>query len=410
MGGQDHPGAHAPVTRRGLCAALCASALAGLAGCGGAGRPAGSSPRLATVSDGAPRTRRVTLAMAGDVLVHPGVWMSGERPDGTRCYDHLFARVRPALEAADIAIVNQETVLGTPDMGYSGYPSFSSPQEFGDAEAAAGVDVALSATNHALDRGYAGIEATAGFWRERHPEVACAGIATSREGLDAFPVLERDGVRVAILNYTASTNGIPLPADAPWCVSLLDGERVAADVARARSQGADAVVACPHWGTEYRSEPTSEQRGQADLFLELGVDVVIGTHPHVLEPVEVLERADGHRTVVFWSLGNLVSYQARKDAMVGGLAGVTLERGGGGLRVAAASLTPLVTHIAPGTAFTTYPISEYTEELAADNAIRRSDGAGDFSLAWCHDLCSRVLGPGYDAARGVLDVDPGPLR
>ena len=401
--------AGSPVSRRAFIAALglgagaCCLSLA--TGCS-SGEPSGSSAAssLAVISDSEAAPRRLTLAMVGDVLVHPGVWKGGVRSDGTRNYDHIYAPLKPVFEAADIAMVNQETILGGDELGLSGYPSFCSPQEFGDAEVAAGIDVALAATNHALDKGYAGIEAELEYWRENHPDMVCCGIATSQEEYDAVPIVERNGIKAAILNYTESTNGIPIPSSAPWCVRMLERDKVAADVALAREQGADVVVVCPHWGIEYRYEPTDGQRDWAGFFLEQGVDAVIGTHPHVIEPLELLEDGSGHRMPVFWSLGNFTSWQARKDTMVGGLAQLTFEKGGGAVSVASAALTPVISHLSASTAMATYAISDYTEELAAQNGIRRTSGCADFTLAWCQDFCAQVLGEGYDREKGVFTL------
>ena len=344
--------------------------------------------------------------MVGDVLVHPGVWMSGERSDGTRNYDHIYAQLAQTFTTTDIAIVNQETILGGTELGLSGYPMFCSPQEFGDAEAAVGVDVACAATNHALDKGFEGIQAELSFWAEHHPDITCMGIFDSRERSATIPIVERGGIKVAILNYTESTNGIPIPASAPWCVAMLDRDRVASDVSAAREQGADIVIVCPHWGVEYQYQPNEAQRSWADYFLSLGVDAVIGTHPHVLEPLELLAGADGHTMPVFWSLGNYVSWQARKDTMVGGLAELAFERvaDGSGVRVTSATLTPVITHLAMDPSMAVYPITAYTEELAQANRIRVQSGAGDFTLEWCHNHCAEVLGEGYDRASGVFTL------
>ena len=159
-------------------------------------------------------------------------------------------------------------------------------------------------------------------------------------------------------------------------------------------------MVCPHWGTEYAAGPDEGQRRWAERFVELGADVILGCHPHVLQPVEELAVPDGRAVPVFWSLGNFVSGQARKDTMVGGLAQVTLAFEGDERRVASWQLTPLVTHRASGTDYTTYPLADYTEELAAANGIRGFDGCADFSRAWCVDFCSERLGEGFDPATG----------
>lgn len=357
-----------------------------------------SSHATAIVSDAtAPQDQEVTirLAMVGDVLVHRPVWESGQQADGTYQYDHLFVQVAPDIQAADVALVNQETVLGGTELGLSSYPTFNSPQEVGDAEAAAGFDVICKATNHTVDKGTAGIGNELAFWRERHPGVAVVGAADSQETYDTIYVYEKDGFKVAILNYAYGTNGIPLPADNPWAVHLLDENAIRADVARAQEL-ADLVVVSPHWGTEYVAGPDAMQQQYADLFCELGVDVVIGTHPHCLGPVEVRTRADGHQTLIYYSLGNFVSAQNQQElTAVGGLAEVTLVKDAEGARVADYELWPTVTHMAAGTSYTTYKLADYTDELAAQNR------AG-ITRQGCEDLCASVLGSSYDATESVL--------
>ena len=391
------------LTRRSFLAAALSGITLFAAGCS---RPA---PEAEPASEQGPSRevlydeaapQELSIAMVGDVLVHTGVWQSGVRQDGTRNYDHLFAQVADDISAADLAIVGQETVLGGEGLGFSGYPSFNSPQEIGDAEVAVGFDVSLSASNHALDRGMAGIESALGYWRSNHPEVLVTGMYDSQEAFDALPIVERGGHRIAVLNYTYGTNGIPLPQ--PWAVRLLDEAQIAADAEAVRAAGAEAIVACPHWGTEYTAGPTDEQRHWAQVLADAGADVIIGGHPHVMQPFEVIEDSDGRAVPVFWSVGNFTSTQTRKDSMVGALARANLVFEGDACRVASCAVVPLVTHRATGTAFTTYRLSDYTEELAAANLVRGFSGCGDFSYQWCVDFCAERLGEAFDASTGEL--------
>lgn len=356
----------------------------------------------ATVFDRQSQETQVSVVMVGDVLVHQGVWQSGERPDGTRNYDHLFAQVAPDISSADLALVNQETILGGPDLGFSGYPTFNGPQEIGDAEAAAGFDVVLQATNHAVDKGQPGIDNSLNFWREKHPEVATIGVAKQGEPVNSMCMVERNGVKIAVLNYSFSTNGIPLPENNPCAVSMLSESQIANDAQTACEQGADIIIACPHWGEEYQNAPNKSQKHWAQVFADNGVDVVIGTHPHVLQPVETLTRSDGGQTLVFWSLGNFVSTQATAGTMVGGMAKVMLVKDEFGCSVQSWELVPVVTQRLSGTNLTTYPLPVYTEELAQANGIRGVDGTVDFSLTWVKDYCSQVLGPNFSKDEGVL--------
>lgn len=336
----------------------------------------------------------VSVLMVGDVLVHPSVWQSGERDDGTRDYAHLFEQVLADIAEADIALVNQETILGGDELGLSGYPTFNGPQEICDAEAQAGFDVVLHANNHALDKGLTGIGSELAYWRANHPEVAVTGIADSEEEFDVVPVLERAGHRVAILNYATGTNGIELPE--PWAVRMIGEERIAEDVSLAREAGAEAIIACPHWGTEYAAAPDEEQLRWAQVLADAGVDAILGDHPHVVQPIEVIQSADGRDVPVFWSVGNFVSGQERKDTMVGGIARVTLSFSTGAARVSECRLTPVVTNKAGETGLTTYRLADYTEELAQGNGIRGSEGCSDFSRQWCVDFCAERLGEAFD--------------
>ena len=340
----------------------------------------------------------IDICMVGDVLLHPSVYSSGRMADGSYDFSHLFANVSDEVAACDLAIVDQETILGGTALGLSGYPVFNGPQEVGDAEVAAGFDVVLRASNHTMDRGYDGIHSELEFWRTAHPEVAVIGCADpqTEEPADSnnIYVYEKDGFRVAVLNYTYGLNGY---ADPKGAVNQLDEDRVREDCRRAREM-ADMVVVCPHWGTENVTGPDGEQERWASVFLECGVDVVLGNHPHVMGPVEVMIGADGHTMVCYWSVGNFVSGMDAPQNMVGGMACVTLERDATGTcRVASYAMKPLVTHINPADE-TTYFLADYTDELAATSKLPT------VTPAWAHELCADVLGSGYDREKGELLV------
>ena len=407
--------ANVPVSRRAavLCTLLGLSGVL-LGGCSahGAGSDTAGASKTPTLVEAGPDGRKpagavgadasstasATFMMVGDVLMHQPVWESGRGAGGALNYDHLFSHIAADVRAADVAMLNQETILGGTAMGLKSYPVFNSPQELGDAEATAGFDVALAATNHAADMGFAGIQAELDFWRTRHPHVQCLGIQDSQEAYDAITMLTVQGIKIAVLNHTFGLNGFANPQ--PFAVRLLTEEKFDADCDRARREGAQMVIEVPHWGTEYRLDADDYQRRWAQRFLEKGVDVVIGSHPHVIEPVEVMARADGHKMLVFWSLGNFVSAQGTKERMVGGMAKVTFERRGRRVSVASWSLEPVVTHRATGTAYTTYKLVDYPQERAVQNGIVRMDGG--FSRAWCDDFCAQVLGAGYDRAACAL--------
>lgn len=355
-----------------------------------------------------PEDVEISLVMVGDMLMHMGVVKSGFMEDGSRNYDHLFANVKELVEEADIAIVNQETILGGEELGFSGYPRFNSPYELGDAIADAGFNVVLHATNHTLDKGKDGILNCLTYWRETHPEIAVLGMQDSQELRDNIYVYEQDGVKIAILNYTYGTNGLSLPKDMPFAVNLLDKEAVKQDIEAAKEL-ADFIVVCPHWGTEYSHSVSSYQKDWAKFFLENDVDLVIGAHPHVIEPIEWLEREDGHKMLVYYSLGNFVnatnSYESSvAHRMVGAMARVVIKKDGitGETYISQYGVEPLVNHYQYGKRhMSSYRLSDYTDEL-----VRRSEAVDRdpaFSISFCYDLCERVFGEEF--MNGMIPVE-----
>ena len=354
----------------------------------------------------APPDVTVDIMMIGDILAHEGVYNSGLQADGTYNFDHLFKNIKSDISAADIRIVNQETILGGVELGLSGYPCFNSPYEIGVAEAKAGFNVILHATNHTLDKGLTGVENCLNFWKTNYPEMAVLGINETEEDYNDIYVYNKDGFKIAILNYTYGTNGIAIPASKPYIVNMLDVDKITQDVTKAK-EIADMVVVCPHWGTEYVYEPDSNQKYWTNLFLKLGVDVVIGAHPHVMEPVETLTRDDGHQMVVYYSLGNFVSNQDKMPRMLGGMAKVTLVKSGtdNSCYVKQYSYTPIVTQKLFGTSLiTSYKLSDYNDTLASENAIRKDSGNSEFSLSYCQELCKLVFGDRYDESSKMVYV------
>ncbi len=352
----------------------------------------------------APQKTEISLMMIGDMLIHEGVYKSGLQDDGSYNFDHLFKQILPDIEAADIRIVNQETILGGTELGLSGYPAFNSPYEIADAEVKAGFNVVLHATNHTIDKGLKGVNNCMEYWRTNYPQINVLGINASKEEYDSIYVYEKDDFRIAILNYTYGTNGIAIPSANPYVVNLLDEDKIRTDVAKAKEM-ADLVVVCPHWGTEYVYTPDSWQVKWTNLFLEVGVDVVIGTHPHVIEPVEVKTREDGHQMLVYYSLGNFVSNQDKSPRMLGAMAKVNMVKDDTGAYVKSYQVIPLVTQKLFGKSLiTTYKLSDYTQTLASQNAILRDEDGKDFSLAYCQNLAQQVLG---DMWTGELQMMPG---
>lgn len=341
-------------------------------------------------------TKEIRLVMVGDILLHTPLAESGKKPEGGYDFRAVFANLKEEIQAADLALVNQEVIIGGTELGVSGYPVFNAPYELGDALVDAGFNIILHATNHALDKGRRGVLNCLSFWQENYPDTAVLGIHASKESQQEIYVYEQQGIRIAVLNYTYGTNGIPLPEDMPYAVDLLDKDRVIEDLKRVQ-EFADFVVVCPHWGKEYVLEQTENQENWAEIFIENGADLILGTHPHVIEPVELITSENGNQALVYYSLGNFVNWTSGtgsgvSNRMVGGMAQVSigLDENGDAV-ITEYGVLPVVCHLEKGFGgVTVYPLSEYTEELAARNEILKQDES--FSLEYCQELVKSVFG------------------
>lgn len=336
----------------------------------------------------------IQIVMVGDMLMHGRVMDSGKKDDGSYNFDHLFENVKDTIENADLALVNQETILGGTELGLSGYPAFNSPYELGDSLVSAGFDVILHATNHTLDKGKTGVLNCMNFWDTNYPDINYLGINKSQEEQDTdIFVYEQDGMKIAILNYTYGTNGIPTPSDMPYIVNYMNEEKIIQDLKTAE-EIADFTIVCPHWGTEYVLTATSSQKNWAKIFMENGADLVIGTHPHVIEPVEMMTDENGNQMLVYYSIGNFVNGtsgtgEGTTNRMVGGIADITLSMTkDGDVFIESYNVIPIVCHIDEKTEYTVYYLSDYTEDLAKENHIVSQDS--NFSLEACKNLVNKV--------------------
>lgn len=347
-------------------------------------------------STGTEEGNSITLVMVGDMLMHTPVNETGVMEDGSINFSHLFTHTKDMIEGADLAIVNQEVILGGEELGISGYPAFNTYQEFGDDLVDAGFDVVLHATNHALDKGKKGILSCLSYWESTYPEIAVLGIQDTAEEQDEIYIYEENNICIAVLNYTYGTNGIPLPEDMPYAVNMMDKERMAEDIGRAK-EIADFVVVCPHWGTEYVLEETDYQRNYAEFFLDCGVDLVIGTHPHVIEPIELYTDENGHEMLVYYSLGNYVNCTSSENEdigqrMLGAMAEVTITKDeGGDIYISEYGAQPLVTYVSNDQdEITVYPLEQFTDEMALNSYTANFDT--DFSKTYCEKLWESVMG------------------
>jgi poly-gamma-glutamate capsule biosynthesis protein CapA/YwtB (metallophosphatase superfamily) len=283
-------------------------------------------------------TSRVSLLFAGDIMGH-NEQITGARDtsDGTYNYEPTFRYVKPVIERADIAIANLEVTLAGPP--FSGYPQFSSPDALALAAKDAGFDVLIQANNHALDRG------TAGFKRTLQvlDSLKITHTGTFSDSTDRrlhYPlILEKNNFRIALLNYTYGTNGLEIPS--PSIINRIDTSIIGRDLLKAKQSSPDYIIVTIHWGVEYERFPNVQQKKLASFILSHGANVIIGSHPHVIQPVELLFGADSAVSgIVVYSLGNYVSNQRAQYKDGGIMFNLNLVKTPSGTRIADYSYIP----------------------------------------------------------------------
>lgn len=301
--------------------------------------------------------KRLSFYGVGDNLIHNCVyWQADANAEGPEFdFKPMYQMVAEDIRSADIAYINQETVLGGTELTLSSYPLFNSPQELGRDMMELGFDVFSHATNHVFDKGLAGIENTYAFYEGK--DAICVGI--HKAGEESIKLTEKNGITVAFLNYTYLTNGFSGSDSWQYRVSLADEETMISDIARAKTM-ADFVVCFVHWGDEGQTTPNDLQRQQAALLSEAGCDVIIGTHPHVIQPVEFVGD-----TLVVYSLGNFISAQKNPVNLVGGTVKFDLVLTGEEKSIENVQFLPVINQYEAGFSnIRIIPFGDYSPELA----------------------------------------------
>lgn len=317
-----------------------------------------------------PTTSRVTLMALGDNLIHNCVYWSAETSDGGYDFTSFYDDIRPIVAQYDLACINQETILVQDRSLIASYPVFGSPVEVADALADAGFDVVTLASNHCYDKAETGVQDTLSYFRENYPEITTLGIHDTQEDAEQPVIVEKNGIRIAMLNFTYGLNN-DLPTQS-WMVDRLTStDDICARVTQARQQ-ADFVIVFPHWGTEDALEPSESQQTLAQALADAGADLILGTHTHTLQPTQLLTAADGRDVPVYYSLGNFLSHQKETINLLGGMASVTIVKDADGTHVEEYDLKATVNLILrnPNSGWYDYRpmlLDNYSAELAAQN-------------------------------------------
>ena len=353
---------------------LCLALL--LAGCGQTDRPSSAAvsapPATAQPSPAPTPQPTVDFSATGDNLIHGQLYLQAQRrtEDGSYDFMPLYEKVASFYAGRDLNFINQETLVND-ELPPSSYPLFSSPAAVGHTAYDLGFRLFGTSNNHSYDLGAAGIAATRRFWASM-PDDALAFGLWENGAEDDIPLYEKNGVTFACLAYTQYTNGLPTPQGAEAHVILTsDTETIERQITAARAM-ADVVLVSVHWGTEDSHTVTEGQRALARQMAGWGADLIIGTHPHVLQGAEWLEREDGGRSFVAYSLGNFVSAQSRPDQLIGAVLSCTFTKTGeGAAEISDVRFHPTVTHY--GSRYSdvkVYFLSDYSADLALGHGVR----------------------------------------
>ena len=307
----------------------------------------------------------------GDNIIYYGTWRdAASKSDGTRKYSfkHIYKNVESIISSADIAFINQETVCSQ-SFELESYPTFNSPVDLTHDIQEIGFDIVSLANNHMLDKGAQGLRDSYDNWNARGLTVV--GAYEEKESGRYITYYEKDGINIALLAYTYGTNLSEDPAKKGLYAPYLKQSDVAGDVKEAR-KSSDFVIVTVHWGEEGSFTPSEEQKKYAKIMAENGADLIIGHHPHVIQPIEWLDGVDGTKTLCAYSLGNFVHEQARDYNVPGGIISLSIEKEGEGRAVIKdPAFIPTVCHF-PSNFYnnTVYLLEDYTEELCNSHAVR----------------------------------------
>ena len=250
------------------------------------------------------KTSKLSLVMVGDALLHGSVYRDAYK-NGTYDFSSQLELIKPIIQKYDLAFYNQESILGGTQLGLSDYPTFNSPQEFGDAMIDTGFNLVSLANNHTMDRGEKAVLSSCEYWKTK--DVLTAGSYSNAEEANEIKIKEKNGIKYTLLAYTYGTNGIKVPEGKDYLVNIYSDEKAKADIEKVRDK-VDLLMVSMHWGSEYQTEPTETQKKQAEFLASLGVDIIIGTHPHIIEPITYI-----NDTLVIYSLGNFISAQSTNN-------------------------------------------------------------------------------------------------
>ena len=344
------------------------------------------------------RETRLRFLAAGDNIMHSNMIDDAKERAGNNGYNFkdMYKYIENDIKAADIALINVETPIAGDEFAYTGYPNFNTPKENGIALVDIGFDIINIANNHMVDKWEQGYINHINFWESQ--DVLLIGGFKDEDDFESVRIYNRNGISIAFLSYTYSTNGMFLPAESKMIIPWIDAKVMERQIKAARPQ-ADLLFVVLHWGVEDRFAPTAEQRNLVQMMVDNGVDVVIGMHPHVLQETNWVDKPDGGKALVAYSIGNFISSMLYGRNMIGAMLGFDIvktedENGKAKVWIENAEMIPVMTHFnSSRKGLQVYKFEDYTEELAKQHWCTKNDA--EFSYDFIMNLIKDNILPQF---------------
>ena len=343
-------------------------------------------------------SEKLSVVAVGDNLIHPVVYHDAQHSDGTFNFKPMYSNIKKDIASPDLAFVNQESPLGGDDIPFSGFKRFNTPSQVAGDIVATGFDVINGANNHSLDQGDQGITNHIQTWEKFNHNVLFTGIYNSKKEANRVHTISKNGVKISVLSYTYGTND--MVSNYPYTVKTFDEATIKHDIRKAKKQS-DVVMVSAHWGNENHHTPNKTQKKYAQLFANEDVDVVIGTHPHVIQPVKwVKAKNHHHKTLVAYSLGNFLNgqYSGDENNQLLGRIHFDIVKEPKGVHLENVKWTSMVNHYEQARPtnkqtrqhFKIYNLDDYTSQLAQKHGLQY-DSDSEWNVKHLQDITKDVI-------------------
>lgn len=346
-------------------------------------------PESSSEPEPEPEPKTIKLLAVGDNLIHDGLYIQAREFANGDGYDfsYSYQNIAERITAATVAMINQETIIDR-EKPPSPYPLFNSPPEVGEEMVEIGFDVISIANNHSYDKGESGLRSCLNFWQEQPVEYV--GAYEGQADLDRVRVVEREGIKLGFVAFTEATNGLSISSESDLILVLQKNEDLIKELIEKTRAVADVVIVNAHWGIEYTHIPNDTQRYMAQKLADWGADIIIGNHPHVIQPIEYITCEDGREAIVAYSLGNFISMQSYGPRMLGGMVELEITKTGDEIELGVPLFTPVITHYDYGFKNGTVFLAEdYTEEYAKRHGCLQY--SPDFGLDYIKKTVNSVI-------------------